>query len=196
MAKKRLTRKDLLKKGVPLLLIPGILWVSIFGLDVLDKTKNYYRSKVIFPSSGVVETIEDGDTFTLSSGAKVRLIGIDAPNRGKDGYAPAKDYLTDLIKDEKVYLEYDRYQDDKFGRILAWVWFGCEQRPKFKGPNYMYLSGNRSRQGLMANPEGCQTGLLVNEEMVKLNLAKLVKYAKRGELKYEKRLEQGSQLVK
>ena len=96
MAKKRLTRKDLLKKGVPLLLIPGILWVSIFGLDVLDKTKNYYRSKVIFPSSGVVETIEDGDTFTLSSGAKVRLIGIDAPNRGKDGYAPAKDYLTDL----------------------------------------------------------------------------------------------------
>jgi len=55
----------------------------------------------------------------------------------------------------------------------------------------MYLSGNRSREGLVDNPEGCQKGLLINEEMVKNNLVELVKYAKRGELKYEQRLEEG-----
>jgi len=190
MAKYRLTRKDLLKKGVPLLLIPGILWASIFGLDALDKTKNYYQSKVVFPASGVAETIEDGDTFTLSSGAKVRMTGIDAPARGKDGYDSAKDYLTNLIEDKKVYLEYDRYQDDKYGRILAWVWLNCEQKPKFKSANYMHLSGNRSREGLMENPKGCQKGLLINEKMVDQDLAEIVSYQKRGELKYEKRLEE------
>ena len=186
--KKRLTRKDLIKKGVPLVLIPGIVWAAVFGLDALEKTKNYYQSKIIFPSAGVVEEIEDGDTFALASGVRIRLIGVNAPDRGSKNYQEAKDFLESLVKDQKVYLEYDRYQDDKYGRILAWVWVDCEQKPKFEGPNYMYLSGNKSKPGLMENPKGCQKGSLVNEETVKAGLAKLAVYQGRGLLKYQQRI--------
>ncbi|MBU2591879.1 hypothetical protein KKD61_00250, partial [Patescibacteria group bacterium] len=55
-------------------------------------------------------------------------------------------------------------------------------------PNYMYLSGNRSKLELTANPDGCQEGSLVNEETVKAGLAKQVVYQKRGPLKYQQRI--------
>ncbi len=53
----------------------------------------------------------------------------------------------------------------------------------------MHLSGNRSREGLVNNPEGCKKGKLVNEEMLKEDLAEVVKYKGRGPLKYEGRLD-------
>jgi len=116
------------------------------------------------------------------------MLGVDSPGRGKDGYEEAGEFLEKLIKDKRVWLEYDRYQDDKYGRILAWVWVNCESKPKFRDPFYMHLSGNRSREGLVENPDGCKKGDLVNEEMVDGGWAKIVKYAKRGPLKYEGRL--------
>ena len=42
----------------------------------------------------------DGDTIELSSGERVRLICIDAPERGVDGYSEAVDYLEILILNE------------------------------------------------------------------------------------------------
>lgn len=72
------------------------------------------------------------------------------------------EYLKDLIEGEKVRLEYDYYQDDKFGRILAYVWERC-------------------RTSL-----GCQNGeRMVNWLMVKKGLAKVVTYEERRRLKYE-----------
>jgi endonuclease YncB( thermonuclease family) len=87
-----------------------------------------------------------------------------------------------------VYLEYDRYQDDKYGRVLAWVWVGCEGTPRFLPPDYMHKSNNASNPGLMNNPPGCAHGMLVNEEMVRGGYARVVVYEDRGELKYQQRL--------
>ena len=51
------------------------------------------------------------------------MLGIDSPNRGNVGHDEAKSYLTSLIIDKELSLEYDTYQDDKFGRIpLSYVW--------------------------------------------------------------------------
>ncbi len=94
----------------------------------------------------------------------------------------------EVIKDKKVYLEYDRYQDERFVRILAWVWVDCENEPKFLPYNYMHLTYNQSKPGLTENPEGCKKGELVNEMMVKKGLAKVIFYKDRGEMKYEERL--------
>ena len=71
------------------------------------------------------------DTFILKSEVRVRLIGIDAPDRGQKNYSEATNELTKKISNKKVFLEYDRYQDDKYGRVLAWVWISCESTPKF-----------------------------------------------------------------
>jgi endonuclease YncB( thermonuclease family) len=186
----RWTKKRLLALGIPVVLIPGILTATILGWNpkILEKVRDYYEVASLFPKTGVVREAYDGDTFRLQNGVEVRLIGIDAPNRGEQNYDAARTRLADMIDDERVYLEYDRYQDDKYGRVLAWVWKDCEEDPKFLPTDYMHLTYNASRKGLTENPEGCREGKLVNEEMVREGLASSEQYKDRGELKYEQRL--------
>ncbi len=176
--------------GVPAVLIPGLLIAVALGWKPgpLRGVKDYHQIKTIFPSSGVVGEVSDGDTFTLQNGVGVRLIGIDAPNRGEGRWEEARETLTTFTSGKRVYLEYDRYQDDKYGRVLAWVWVDCEQTPTFLPSDYMHLTYNSSREGLAENPQGCTEGKLVNEEMVRMGLASTERYKERGELKYEKRL--------
>lgn len=187
---KQWARKRLIALGIPAVLIPGLLIAMALGWNPtkLASVKTYQQVKTIFPTSGMVAEVTDGDTFTLQNGVGVRLIGIDAPNRGDGKWEEAREALTKLIGDKRVYIEYDRYQDDKYGRVLAWVWVDCEQTPTFLPADYMHLTYNSSREGLKENPEGCKKGKLVNEEMVKKGLASSERYKERGELKYERRL--------
>lgn len=176
--------KSLIRKGVPAVLIPGIIFAGIYSIDNLKRIKNYYESELIFPRSGVIKEVDDGDTFRMESGHKIRMLGIDAPDRGKPGYEEAKKEIEGL-KNQTVWLEYDRYQDDKYGRILAWVWMKCEDKePKFFPANYMHLSGNESRNYVVTKPDGCLRGELLNRTMVEKKLAEPVSYEKRGRLKY------------
>lgn len=188
--KKYWTRKTLIAWGVPAILIPGILASIALGWNpkVLLQLRNYYTNTHVFPESGVAKKVVDGDTFTLQNGTQVRLLGIDAPGRGQGKYDQATEYLETIIQNKTVYLEYDRYQDDKYGRVLAWIWVDCEKTPTFLPANYMHLTYNSSRPGLTDNPEGCKEGALANEKMVLSGLATAERYRERGELKYEKRL--------
>lgn len=187
---KHWTAKELLKKGVPAVLIPGFIVAMLLGWkgDILQKARNYYSIKQVFPSHGIVAIVEDGDTFRLKNGVTVRLIGINAPGRGQIGYEESKKALGTLTAGKTVYLEYDRYMDDKYGRVLAWVWVDCEKTPTLSPADYMRLSYNTSRPGLTSNPDGCRNGTLINEELVKEKLAVIETYKERGELKYEGRL--------
>jgi len=187
---KRLTRERLKKLGVPGVLIPGIMLATALGWKANDllETKNFYQNEAVFPKSAVAGGVIDGDNIYLENGQSVRLIGINAPERGKENFDKAKEKLDRLATGEKVYLEYDRTQDDQFGRIMAWVWVDCETIPNFLPPDYMRLSYNKSRPGLTENPDGCKEGKLLNEEMVKAGLAEVLNYKGRGELKYEVRL--------
>jgi endonuclease YncB( thermonuclease family) len=184
---KKLSAKELIKKGVPYILIPGILAAAALGwkTDALSKIQNYYQMRALFPSSGIVSQVEDGDTFTLKSGVKVRLIGINAPDKGQKDFELSRTVLQSMITDKKVFLEYDRYQDDKYGRLLAWVWIDCEKTPKFLPADYMHKSGNESNIGLVDNPSGCKKGKLVNAELIREGYAEIVSYQDRGKLKYE-----------
>lgn len=189
MKKKRITADWLRKIGVKEVLIPGLILAGVLGWTGWQKLgPDIYKNKQAFPETGIVRVITDGDTFELQNGARVRMIGINAPGRGEEKESEAAKRLSDLIEDKRVWLEYDRYQDDKYGRVLAWVWINCESTPKFLPSEYMRLSFNRSRPGLTDNPQGCKNGKLAQEEMIKAGLAKGETYKVRGELKYEKRL--------
>ncbi len=190
MKRKRITADWLRKIGVKEVAIPGII-IAVTALGIKNWQElgpNIYKNKQAFPDSGVVRIITDGDTLELQNGVRVRLIGINAPDRGEKNEKEAAKKLSDTIEDKQVWLEYDRYQDDMYGRAMAWIWVGCETTPKFTPPEYMRLSFNRSRPGLTENPKGCKKGKLVQEEMVRAGLAKLEIYKVRGELKYEERL--------
>jgi micrococcal nuclease len=74
----------------------------------------------------VIERIADGDTFTCRDGRRVRLIGIDTPEReqGESG-RQARAALSRLAPaGTTVRLERDIAPRDRYGRELAHVWVG------------------------------------------------------------------------
>lgn len=79
--------------------------------------------KLIIPSktTAIVRKVIDGDTIELEDGEKVRLLGIDAPERGKRCYNEAKNKLKQLIEGREVVLERDMRNRDVFGRLLRYI---------------------------------------------------------------------------
>lgn len=83
-----------------------------------------------YAEDAYVKKVIDGDTIVLSSGVKVRYIGIDAPeihHKNKDVVAmgeKAKEFNASLVGGKNVRLEYDVETHDKYGRVLAYVYVG------------------------------------------------------------------------
>ena len=69
-----------------------------------------------------VQRIIDGNTFELTDGKNVRLIGIDAPETGETCSTEATQRLSSLISGETVYLEKDVSETDIDGRLLRYVY--------------------------------------------------------------------------
>jgi len=70
----------------------------------------------------VVSWVIDGDTFDTTSGDRIRLVDIDAPEYGEPGYHDAKDFLISLVYGETVYLDIDDiYETDPYGRLVCVV---------------------------------------------------------------------------
>jgi micrococcal nuclease len=80
------------------------------------------------PREAKVTRVIDGDTAELAGGARVRFLGIDAPEMARDGrpadfLAPqSKEYVVGLIQGKTVRLEYDRERYDRYGRLLAYLY--------------------------------------------------------------------------
>ncbi len=184
--RKKLTASWLRKIGVPAVLIPGMIVAAALGWTGWQRLGPKYTQS--FPTSGIVQIVIDGDTFEIA-GNTIRLLGVNAPDRGNKGDEEGKEGLDKLINSKKVWLEYDRYQDDKYGRILAWVWINCERTPVFLPADYMHLTYNSSYPGLAKNPPGCLKGKLVQEELLKKKLVEIELFKDRGELKYQQRLQ-------
>lgn len=79
--------------------------------------------------SAVVERIVDGDTLVLTSGVKVRLIGVDTPETKKPGspvecFGPqASDFTTSAVgPGTAVTLVYDAERLDRYGRTLVYLY--------------------------------------------------------------------------
>lgn len=69
--------------------------------------------------------VVDGDTvdltidagFKLTTEQRIRMLGINTPEKGQEGYAEAKNYLINRLKDKDVVVE--TYKSDAFGRYLG-----------------------------------------------------------------------------
>lgn len=106
----------------------------------------------------VVVKVYDGDTFQLSTGEKVRLIGIDCPElheseklnadaqrSGKDKKviqamgASSKEYTERWVLGQKVRLVFDRQKKDKYGRLLAYVYLSFPRPALLNSPRSGYV---------------------------------------------------------
>lgn len=71
-----------------------------------------------------IARVVDGDTVRLDDGEAVRLLGIDTPERHEALYAEASAYLSRLVFERGVTLEFDRSRRDHYKRLLAHIWVG------------------------------------------------------------------------
>ncbi|MFD2371952.1 thermonuclease family protein [Brevibacillus sp. GCM10020057] len=75
-----------------------------------------------------VERVVDGDTVELSTGEKVRLIGVDTPETVKPNTPvqpygkEASDYSKKLLTGQRVKLKFDVEPYDKYKRLLAYMY--------------------------------------------------------------------------
>jgi micrococcal nuclease len=87
----------------------------------------YFVQNPTKPESNAIEKVFrviDGDTFELTNGQRVRLLGIDAPEKGQYYYQEASNRLEQLVKGKEVFLEKDISNRDKYGRLLRYVYVG------------------------------------------------------------------------
>ncbi|MEK7321512.1 MAG: thermonuclease family protein [Pseudomonadota bacterium] len=77
-----------------------------------------------------VDAVHDGDTLRLRDGRRLRLIGLDTPELGRDGQpdqplaVAARDVLRHrLPADAALRLRYDAEREDAHGRTLAHLFF-------------------------------------------------------------------------
>ena len=70
----------------------------------------------------IVTDVTDGDTFKIQNGQKVRLIGINAPEKNEKYYQESTKYLESLVLNKEVTMEKDVSDTDRFGRLLRYVY--------------------------------------------------------------------------
>jgi len=77
-----------------------------------------------------LKTINDGDTVTLEDGRLVRFIGINTPEINHGNLAKSEPYALEakallaryIHPGDKLHLVFDQTKQDKYGRLLAYVY--------------------------------------------------------------------------
>jgi len=101
---------------------PGLARIVLLALLVVLGMQSLSAQ---FSVEGRVISITDGDTFNLRIGEKnfrVRLHGVDAPERGQAYGTKARDFLADGIAGKTVTLVVRDI--DRYGRMIAEVFTG------------------------------------------------------------------------
>src|SRR3989344_5552836 len=68
-----------------------------------------------------VVRVVDGDTIELEDKVKVRLLGVNAPERGECYFEESKKVLEALVEGTTVFLTKDVTGTDRYGRLLRYV---------------------------------------------------------------------------
>jgi endonuclease YncB( thermonuclease family) len=92
----------------------------------LPTSQGIATSDVAMPScqaaeNTIVTKVIDGDTVVVEGGYHVRLIGMDADEKGYTCYDSARIRIEELVLGKMVKLEKDISDTDKYGRCLRYI---------------------------------------------------------------------------
>ncbi|MDI9624558.1 MAG: thermonuclease family protein [Methanothermobacter sp.] len=97
-----------------------------FNIDKSNETTqpaNNTSEQHIYETSGYCYHVVDGDTIDVEGVGRIRLVGVNTPERGQPGYQEAKDFVEEMCLGKTVHLDIDDVKNrDKYGRILAVVY--------------------------------------------------------------------------
>ncbi len=151
----------------------GIFYYNLTGNATID-TKNAFVIRVI-----------DGDTLETDIG-KIRLLGINTPEKGMPDYNDAKEHIKNLVENKTIKIEISG--TDKYGRILGHAFFGSihineEILEKGYGTLYYYEKDEHYQDLKNAEEYARLNKLGIWQESVNKNCLELVelKYVEDGE---------------
>jgi len=111
-----------LEKSRKILILVGLLFVLIaINYSYID---NFLEDA--FSEDGnflVVERVIDGDTVKIN-GTSVRLLGINCPEKGEEFSSEATEFLEGWVLGKGVQLKYGKDKIDRYGRTLAYIFYG------------------------------------------------------------------------
>ncbi|HHW16236.1 MAG TPA: thermonuclease family protein [Methanothermobacter sp.] len=95
-----------------------------FNVDENETTPPANNSEQnTYETSGYCYHVVDGDTIDVEGVGRIRLVGVNTPERGQPGYQEAKDFVEEMCLGKTVYLDIDDAENyDKYGRVLAVVY--------------------------------------------------------------------------
>ncbi len=122
----KLTTKIFLAIVVGAVIIGGAIYFSGQKEKLLVEGQEQTQSCADIPelpdnSLKLATKIIDGDTFLIEGGYSVRVLGIDADERGYPCYDTAKSRLEELILNKEVKLEEGTENLDQYCRYLRYV---------------------------------------------------------------------------
>ena len=128
------------KKDIVLLIFLIILFFMI-NYRFIDAFIENFLSEYEF---GKVERVVDGDTLIINN-QSVRLLGINAPERGEAYSTDAKKFLEELTLNKTARIEFGRERKDLYNRTLAYIFIGNEninlELVKMGFANFYFPSG-------------------------------------------------------
>ncbi len=159
MSRRSFFRLPKIFRFIPLIIL--VLWISRDPQGFIQKIAAALPSEnVSVDNSSQVKSssrqyrivkVIDGDTLLLEGNKKVRLIGVDTPEKYesvklyRDAIRTKNDvkviqslgqeasvFVKDLLQSEKVRLEYGDERKDDYGRTLAYVYFTMPEKEFFK----------------------------------------------------------------
>ena len=98
-----------------------ILVLFSINYSYLDRAvQNFIYGRESYEPAFVSRVI-DGDTLETESGGKIRLLGINTPEKGEKYYEEARNFLENKTLNKTILLEFSKDKYDKYGRVLAYV---------------------------------------------------------------------------
>jgi len=114
----------------PLIVLITILAISVcifFAMKLLSTDINPTGTEtpgISNENETLILRAVDGDTLELIGGETtevIRLLCVDTPEEGKEGYEEAKAFLSLKLSED---IRIERQGLDNYNRTLAWVYFG------------------------------------------------------------------------
>ena|SRR3989344_5433832 len=101
-----------------ILILAQLALLSIYYPRITGEfVKEDYKKESAFATRVI-----DGDTIIINNNTKVRLLGINTPEKDMRGYGEAKDFLKQ-IENKSIEILRDSEDIDKYGRKLRYVFY-------------------------------------------------------------------------
>jgi len=113
-----------LEKKEIVVIIFLITLVIVVNYSWMDSKLQGFLIQENYETTKITRVI-DGDTVDSDIG-KIRLLGINSPEKGEKYYQEAKDFLEEKVLNKTIGLEYGKDKKDRYERILAYLYLNRE----------------------------------------------------------------------